>query len=75
MYKCNEEGNVLTWNIGANKTDIDFVFKLKSYDTIYYIVAIVIAIFLVFSIFGYLYIHNRDKYKFVEGFLPRKRRE
>lgn len=30
---------------------------------------------LVFSIFGYLYIHNRDKYKFVEGFLPRKRRE
>ena len=29
----------------------------------------------VFSIFGYLYIQNRDKYKFVEGFLPRKKRD
>ena len=29
----------------------------------------------IFSIFAYLYIHNRDKYKFVEDFLPRKRRE
>ena len=56
----NEEGNVLTWNIGANKTDIDFVFKLKSYDTIYYIVAIVIAIFLVFSIISNLFSKGGD---------------
>ena len=26
----------------------------------------------VFSILGYFYIHNRDKYKFVEHFIPRK---
>lgn len=26
----------------------------------------------VFSILGYFYIHNRDKYKFVENFIPRK---
>ena len=51
----NEEGNVLTWNIGSIKTEIDFVFKLKSYDTIYYIVAIVFAIFLVFSIISNLF--------------------
>lgn len=26
-----------------------------------------------FSIFGYLYIHNRDKYKFVNNFIPKKK--
>ena len=28
---------------------------------------------IIFSIFGYLYIKNRDKYKLVEGFIPRKK--
>ena len=27
----------------------------------------------VFSIIGYFYIHNRDKYKFAENFIPVKR--
>ena len=29
----------------------------------------------VFSILGYLYIHNRDKYKFAENFIPRKKKK
>ena len=27
-----------------------------------------------FSILGYFYIHNRDKYKFTENFIPRKKK-
>lgn len=27
---------------------------------------------IIFSIFGYLYIKNRDKYKFIEGLIPKK---
>ena len=47
----SEDGNTLTWNItNKGRTDIEFVFELGSYDTIYFIVAIFIAIFLVFSI-------------------------
>ena len=29
----------------------------------------------VFSILGYFYIHNRDKYKFAENFIPRKKKK
>ena len=47
----SEDGNTLTWNItNKGRTDIEFVFEVGSYDTIYFIVAICIAIFLVFSI-------------------------
>lgn len=47
----SEDGNTLTWNITNNgRTDIDFVFEVDSYDTLYFIIAICIAIFLVFSI-------------------------
>ena len=47
----SEDGNTLTWNItNKGRTDIEFVFELGSYDTIYFVVAIFIAIFLVFSI-------------------------
>ena len=28
----------------------------------------------VFSILGFFYIHNRDKYKFTENFIPRKKK-
>ena len=47
----SEDGNTLTWNItNKGRTDIEFVFEVGSYDTVYLIVAICIAIFLVFSI-------------------------
>lgn len=50
-YSVSEDGNTLTWNItNKGRTDIEFVFEVNSYDTIYFIVAIIIAIFLVFSI-------------------------
>ena len=52
----SEDGNSLIWNITSQgKTDIDFVFELKTYDTIYFLVAILIAVFLVFSIISNLF--------------------
>ena len=52
----SEDGNSLIWNITSQgKTDIDFVFELKTYDTIYFLVAVLIAVFLVFSIISNLF--------------------
>ena len=57
----SEDGNTLTWNItNKGRTDIEFVFELGSYDTIYFIVAIFIAIFLVFSIISALLSKSGD---------------
>lgn len=50
------DGNELTWNINSlDKTEIDFVFSLKSYDYIYYGVAVLIIVFLIFAIFSNLF--------------------
>lgn len=57
----SEDGTKLTWNISPlAKTEIDFVFELKSYDTIYYIVAIIIAVFLVFAIISSLFSKSEE---------------
>lgn len=57
----SDDGNELIWNITSlGKTEIDFVFELKSYDYIYYGAAILIVIFLVFSIFGNLFTKKEE---------------
>lgn len=52
----SNDNKTLTWNITSlGKTEIDYVFELKSYDTIYYGIAIFIALFLFFSIISNLF--------------------
>jgi len=52
----SEDGNSLTWNITSlGKKEIDFVFEIKSYDYIYFGAAILIALFLFFSIISTLF--------------------
>jgi len=60
--RSDDNGNNLTWNISSlGKTEIDFVFELKSYDYIYYGIAIIVVFFLVFSIFGTLFSKSGDE--------------
>lgn len=57
----SEDKKTLTWNITSlGKTEIDYVFELNSYDNIYYIVAILIAIYLLFSILSNLFRKSGD---------------
>lgn len=60
----SEDGKTLTWNISSGeKSEIEYVFELKSYDYIYYGIAVVVLIFIVFSIFGNLFGGNKDSEK------------
>jgi len=52
----SNDQKTLTWNITSlGKTEIDYVFELNSYDNIYYIVSVFIAIYLFFSIISNLF--------------------
>ena len=55
------EGKTLTWNItSSGKTEIDYVFELKSYDSLYFGAAVIIAIFLFFMIISTLFSKSGD---------------
>ena len=57
----SDDGKTLTWNITSyGKNDIDFVFELSSYDNVYYAIAIIIAIALLFLIIRNLFGKNDE---------------
>lgn len=57
----SEDKKTLTWNITSiEKIEIDYEFELNSYDKIYYIIAILILIYLFFSILNKLFMKNED---------------
>ena len=57
----SDDGKSLTWNLTTlGKNDIDFVFEITSYDSLYQLGAIIIAIFLVFMIFTKLLSKSGD---------------
>lgn len=59
--KVSDDGKNLTWNLTTlGKNDIDFVFEITSYDSLYQLGAIIIAIFLVFMIFTKLLSKSGD---------------
>lgn len=59
--KVSDDGKSLTWNLTTlGKNDIDFVFEITSYDSLYQLGAIIIAIFLVFMIFTKLLSKSGD---------------
>lgn len=64
----NEDGKQIETVITGGYLDIGIIDTMK--DLIVNFVGAV-----VFSIIGYFYIHNRDKYKFAENFIPVKRYE
>ena len=64
----NEDGKEIETVITGGYLDIGIIDTMK--DLIVNFVGAVI-----FSILGYFYIHNRDKYKFAENFIPVKRFE
>lgn len=56
----SNDRKTLTWNISSlGKTEIDYEFELKNYDLIYYIIGVLIAIYLIFSIFFNLFRKGR----------------
>lgn len=58
----SEDGKILTWNITSyGKTEIDYVFEINSYDYIYYGVAIIVVLFLFFSIISNLFGKGSNK--------------
>lgn len=64
----SSDGKELTWNISSlEKNEIDFVFSLKSYDYIYYGVAILIVIILIFCIIGSLFTKSGDVHNKIEN--------
>ena len=57
----SDDGKTLTWNItSSGKTEIDFVFELRSYEYLYYGIGVIIIIFLVCSILGNLFGGNNS---------------
>ena len=59
--KVSDDGKNLTWNLTTlGKNNIDFVFEITSYDSLYQLGAIIIAIFLVFMIFTKLLSKSGD---------------
>lgn len=67
IYSKDADGNPLTTVIDGGYLDIGIKDTMK--DLLVNFVGAV-----VFSIIGFLYIKNRDDYKFVENFIPRRRR-
>lgn len=65
IYSKDKNGNSTETRIEGGYLDIGII------DTMKDLLVNFIGAF-VFSIFGYLYIKNRDKYKFVHNFIPKK---
>lgn len=66
IYSKDKDGNIKEIKIENGYLDIGIIDTMKDL-----IVNFIGA--LCFSIFGYLYIKNRDKYKFVNNFIPSKK--
>lgn len=66
VYSRDENNNLVETKIDNGYLDIGIIDTMKDL-----FVNFVGA--LVFSIFGYLYVLNRNKYKFLNGFIPRKK--
>ncbi|MFR2535010.1 MAG: hypothetical protein ACLS95_07310 [Clostridia bacterium] len=67
IYSTDENGNELITTIDGGYLDIGINDTMK--DLLVNFVGAV-----VFSIIGFLYIKNRDDYKFLENFIPRRKR-
>lgn len=66
VYSKDEKGNIKETKIDGGYLDIGITDTIK--DLFVNFIGATC-----FSIFGYLYIHNRDKYKFVNNFIPLKK--